>query len=108
MTVAAAIAAVALSLTGALPAAAEVRNFPGVNCQGSGYTTAKTTAFWDYSSIGSYPSGSPADTASFGPNTSRAIQVHNNWTNYHRTSNAVIWTDINTDWYMSAAHLCDN
>jgi hypothetical protein len=101
-------AVLTFTLAGAIPAQAESRNLLGVNCQGAGYTTTKTAAFYDYSKIGKYPSGDPSDLATFGPNEARVIQVHNNWTTYPRTTNAIVSTDIATDFYISAAHLCDN
>ena len=101
-------AVLALSLTVALPAQAETRNFAGVSREGNGYTTTKTRAFWDQSLIGKYPTGSPSDSRTFGPNHTGAIEVHNNYTTYKRTTNAIVNTPVALEYYLSAAHKCDN
>lgn len=99
--------AVAAVVLVAAPAHAEYRSYPGVNCEGYGYTTARTAAQWDQSSIGKY-SSSAYDYQQWGPNYSGTVQVHNNFTSYHRTSVAVIQTTTQAEYYVSASHACDN
>lgn len=110
-TTSAVLAAAALVLlVGVSPAAAEYRGFPGVNCQGHAYTTARTSAMWDYHAQTNYSNTSQSDTYQFGPNYSGAVQTHNNWSSYRRTSSAFMYTLPEPSSYAigSPRHTCDN
>ncbi len=102
-------ASVMVLLVGISPAAAEYRGFPGVNCGGYAYTTARTSATWDYHAQTNYYNSSQSDTYQFGPNYSGAVQTHNNWSSIRRTSSAYVYTVPDWTNYVigSPRHSCD-
>jgi len=98
--------AVACVFVSVAPAEAETRFFPGVSCEGNGYTTTRTVANYDTSTIWKY--GSTATDNQLFQNFTGVYQVHTNYSSFQRTSQARVYTGNDYDFYTSAKHLCDN
>lgn len=98
------VAAAALIAPAGAANAQEYRAFPGVYCEGSAMTVARTNGINDTHRVQKYGSTTFVKK-SFTPNQTGAYQTHTFYSGIKRSSKADMETDKS---YVSASHSCDN